>query len=123
MLVSRAVGMLGEQRMLQDNRIEAYKQTTLTDPVAHDLVVRALDSRVIPVTHVPDVLHEWRSPSHEEFAQGMTAWRFFNAVTEVLKGNLDALPRRTQALHGLLDQACGLHQTLSTDTGGTDTTS
>jgi len=32
----------------------------------------------------------------------------FNAFTEALKGNLDALPRRTQALHGLLDAACGL---------------
>jgi len=25
-----------------------------------------------------------------------------------MKGDLDALPRRTQALHGLLDAACGL---------------
>jgi len=29
-------------------------------------------------------------------------------VTEVLKGSLDRLPRRTQALHGLLDAHCGL---------------
>lgn len=39
---------------------------------------------------------------------GKTAWRFFNAATEGLKGNLPALPRRTQALHGLLDAECGL---------------
>jgi hypothetical protein len=33
-----------------------------------------------------------------------------NATTEALKGrNLDALPRRTQAMHGLLDLACGLN--------------
>jgi hypothetical protein len=32
----------------------------------------------------------------------------FNAFTEILKGNLGALPRRTQALHGLMDAACGL---------------
>jgi hypothetical protein len=55
------------------------------------------------------VLREWRAPRHNEFrAGGRTAWRLFNAFTEGLKGNLDALPRRTQALHGLLDGACGL---------------
>jgi hypothetical protein len=48
------------------------------------------------------------APRHAEFREGRTAWRFFNSVTEVLKGNLTELPRRTQALHGLLDSACGL---------------
>jgi hypothetical protein len=37
-----------------------------------------------------------------------TVWRLFNSFTEVLKGNLGELPRRTQALHGLMDSACGL---------------
>jgi hypothetical protein len=40
--------------------------------------------------------------------EGRTAWRLFNAFTEALKGNLDVLPRRTQALHDLLDTTCGL---------------
>jgi len=47
-------------------------------------------------------------PRHAEFRAGKTAWRLFNAFTEAMKGDLDALPRRTQALHGLLDAACGL---------------
>ena len=57
---------------------------------------------------VPSFLREWREPRHPEFREGRTAWRLFNAFTEGLKGNLDALPHRTQALHGLLDAACGL---------------
>ena len=78
-------------------------------PPAHDLVIRALDSRVLPVTNIPGVLREWREPRHPEFCEGgRTAWRLFNAFTESLKGSLDALPRRTQGLHGLLDSACGL---------------
>ena len=75
---------------------------------AHDLVIQALDAQVIPATKIPHVLNEWRDPRHPEFRQGKTAWRWFNAVTEVLKGSLDRLPRRTQALHGLLDAHCGL---------------
>ncbi len=55
------------------------------------------------------MLREWREPLHEKFRTfGKTGYRLFSAFTEALKGNLDALPRRTQALHGLLDTACGL---------------
>jgi hypothetical protein len=109
-IVHTAVGRLADLRGQQDERIEAYKETEIEDPSAHDLVVRAVDANVLPVTQVPDVLAEWRSPSHEEFAvDGKTVWRFHNAVTHVWKGrNLTALPRRSQALHGLLDPVCGL---------------
>jgi hypothetical protein len=65
---------------------------------------------VLPVTQVPAVLDQWRTPRFAEFADGgKTAWRLFNAFTETWKGrNLAALPRRSQALHGLVDAACGL---------------
>ena len=72
------------------------------------VVGEALDAQVVPVTRVPDVLKEWREPRHLEFRQGKTGWRLFNAFTEVLKGHWECLPKRTQALHGLLDAACGL---------------
>jgi hypothetical protein len=62
------------------------------------------------MTQVPAVLDEGRAPRHLEFAaDGKTAWRLFNAFTKVWKGrHFEALPRRSQALHGLLDAACGL---------------
>jgi hypothetical protein len=34
----------------------------------------------------------------------------FNSFTEVLKGNLNELPKRTEALHGLLDSWVELPQ-------------
>ena len=46
-------------------------------------------------------------PNHPEF-EDRNAWSLFNAFTEELKGNLIALPKRTQALHGLLDGHCGV---------------
>jgi hypothetical protein len=107
-LVGRAIGMLTALRRTQEERFAAYRRSELTDHQAHDLVIRALDAQVVPVTRLPEVLAEWRHPRHAEFRDGSTAWRLFNAFTEVLKGQLDKLPRRTQALHGLLDGACGL---------------
>jgi Domain of unknown function (DUF932) len=109
-VVHTAVGRLADMRGQQDQRIAKYKETLVSDPTAHDLVIRAVDAHVLPVTHLPAVLEEWRTPSHDEFASdGKTAWRFHNAMTHVWKGrNLAALPNRSQALHGLLDAACGL---------------
>jgi hypothetical protein len=55
------------------------------------------------------VLHEWREPKHEKFDQ-RNVWSLFNSFTEALKdGNLAELPKRTEALHGLLDVAVGLN--------------
>jgi hypothetical protein len=107
-LIEGAVGRLGDLRRTQESRFTAYKERELSDSTAHDLLIQALDARVLPVTALPNVLRQWRQPQHPEFRGGKTAWRLFNAFTEGLKGHLDALPRRTQALHGLLDAACGL---------------
>jgi hypothetical protein len=108
-LVDTAVGLLGEQRVKQETRFQAYKGTELGDAGAHDLVIQAMDARVLPVTRIPDILDEWRHPKHPEFAESKTVWRLFNSFTEIAKGgNLDRLPRRSQALHGILDTHCGL---------------
>lgn len=107
-LIGRAVGQLGQLRHTQDARFTAYRTGDLGDGRAHDLIIRAIDARVLPVTAVPAVLKEWRTPRHPEFAARKTYWRLWNAFTEILKGNLDVLPRRSQALHGLIDTACGL---------------
>jgi len=107
-LIESAMGRLGEMRQHQDERIASYKATRVSDAKAHDLVVQALDARILPVTRIPAVLHEWRRPSYVEFTEGgKTAWRLMNAFTEVLKeSSLFDKPRATQALHGILDTTC-----------------
>src|SRR5207248_658139 len=72
-LVERAVGMLSDLRNTQERRFTAYQGHELTDQGAHDLIIRALDSRIVPVTKIPDTLKEWREPRHPEFRQGWTA--------------------------------------------------
>jgi hypothetical protein len=110
-LVQAAVGRLGEMRQSQDQRIEAYKAKRLADRDAHHLLIKLVDSGSLPVTRLPVALREYREPTHESFLVDgkRTAWTLMNGVTESLKGrNLDALPRRTQAMHGVLDTACHL---------------
>ncbi len=107
-LISRAMGRLIEARDHQDRRFAAYKTTEIGDAQAHDFIIRAIDAQVVPVTRIPDVIKEWRTPRHPEFAQAKNGWRLFNSFTEALKGNVDYLPRRTIALHGMMDAACGV---------------
>lgn len=108
-LVSRAVGMLHEKWSQQDRRIEAYKNHRLGNVAAHDLIVRSVDVGVCANSYIPGVLKEWREPRHEAF-QPRNVWSLFNAFTEALKqGSLAELPKRTLALHGLLDVAVGLN--------------
>ena len=109
-IVAQAVGRLSEMRTQQADRLDAYKQTRIKDRTAHDLMVRAVDARVIPVTQLPMVLKEWRKPSHPEFSEnGRSVWRLFNAFTESFKSrSLEMLPRRSQTLHGLMNRVCQL---------------
>lgn len=107
-LTANAVGQLAEKWTMMGDRIARYKSTELTDRDAHDFVIRALDVGAAKVTQVPAIINEWRTPRHPEFAQGKTAWRLFNAFTEVAKEvSLATLPKRTISLHGLMDAQVG----------------
>ncbi|CAN5151681.1 hypothetical protein BH23VER1_BH23VER1_32630 [soil metagenome] len=107
-LTARAVGQLGERFRKLDERVLAYRGRGLTDPKAHDLIVKAIDCRAITPTQVPAILGQWREPSHDEF-RPRTAWSLFNAITEGNKGiSPNAMIARSQALHGLFDGAVGL---------------
>lgn len=106
-LVQRAVGRLGDIRRGQDRRIACYKDCGLNDHQAHDVIIQALDSKVIGSTMIPDVLQQWRTPAHPEFRE-RNGWSLFNAFTEVMKGNVSLAVPRTQKLHGLMDAVCNV---------------
>jgi hypothetical protein len=109
-MITEMVAQLPARFAEQSAAFEHYRQTELSDGQAHDLVVRMLDRKAIHVTEIPHVLKEWRTPRHPEFAaDGRTAWRLFNAATEIIKGDLWRLPARTRVLHAVLDEECGLN--------------
>lgn len=119
-LTSRAVGQLGDRFHKLDERVDAYRNTRLTDGRVHDILIRALDCQAISNVAIPVVLDAWRKPPHEEFA-GRDAWSLFNAFTGVYKargGAADAYVRRTEALYGLFDGVAGFGgKTIDADTG------
>ena len=109
-LTARAVGQLGGKLQGLDERIICYNETLVDDQRAHDIVIKALDAGAITTTQVPEVLSEWRTPSHSEFLP-RTAWSLFNAVTEVHKRvNPHTACRRGEALYGLFDSVAMVHQ-------------
>lgn len=107
-LVERSIGLLMSKWHDQDKRIAAYKEAEISEVDAHDLIIRATDVGVCSNRFIPSLLREWRKPRYEAFAS-RNVWSLFNAFTESLKsGNLAELPKRTEALHGLMDTHVGL---------------
>ena len=102
-LTARAVGQLGNRLLDLDRRVLTYQSTYVNDKRAHDIVIRSLDAGVITTTQVPDVLREWREPSHDDF-RPRTAWSLFNAFTEAHKTvSPHTAVRRAESLYGLFD--------------------
>jgi len=106
-LIGNAVGRVLGLFQIQEQRVERYRATRLSDTAAHDLTIRALDSGVFCASKIPDVLKEWREPRHEAF-RPRSLWSWFNASTENLKGALHLLPKRSQALYRLCDDFVGV---------------
>jgi hypothetical protein len=107
-LVQNGIGRLMEKWHDQSTRFDAYKHRAIDDTQAHDIIIRATDVGVCSNRLIPAVLKEWREPRHDVFQQ-RNVWSLFNSFTEALKeGSLAELPKRSEALHGLLDSHVGL---------------
>ena len=105
-VISRTLGRLFDFWIGQDQRIESYKDFDLTNAQVNDLVIRAYKAGAISKTKVVDVVDQWEKSDHTEFwDRNMNS--LYNAFTEVYKGNLVALPQRSEALHSVLDSEVG----------------
>ena len=105
-VIARTLGKLFSFWGGQDKRIESYKSFDLTNPQVNDLVIRAYKAGAISKTKIVDVVNQWEKSDHPEFwDKNMNS--LYNAFTEVYKGNLVALPKRSDALHSVLDPEVG----------------
>jgi len=109
-LVETAFSKVQAMRILQDRRIDTYKDRTLSNTEVHDFLVRSVDQKVMANSYIPKVLKEYRTPQHEEFFRDgrvRTGWTLLNAYTEVFKGvHALTLSNRTIKLHRMLDVLC-----------------
>ena len=106
-IITETIAKLPSQFEGQSKLFELYQNTELTDTQAHDLIIRFYDRKAINAIDIPGVLREWRTPRHEQFAsRGKTAWRLFNAATEIMKGDLWRLPSRSAKIHEIVDAEC-----------------
>ena len=105
-VIARTLGRLFDFWVGQDNRIESYKNFELSNAQVNDLVIRAYKAGAVSKTKVVDVIDQWEKSDHPEFwDRNMNS--LYNSFTEVYKGNLVALPKRSEALHSVLDAEVG----------------
>lgn len=102
-LLAGAFGKLLNTWGNHSRRIEAYQSRTIGDVEAHDLLARAYRCGAVSKTALADFLDQWHNPEHEEWSVERNLWGLHNAFTNVMRGNVIALPKRSDALHGLLD--------------------
>lgn len=89
-------------------RIESYKSHSLNNVEAHDIIAKAYRVGAINKTALADVLDQWHRPEHQEWKSERNVWGLHNSFTNVMRGNVLALPKRSDALHGLLDPLVGV---------------
>lgn len=100
--INRAIGQLFDFWHGQDERINAYKSREIKNAEANDIIINACKAGAVPKSKVMDVVDQWESSDHPEFWD-RNVNSLYNAFTEIYKGNLTALPNRSQALHSVLD--------------------
>jgi hypothetical protein len=64
--------------------IDFLKSQSLTNTEAKAMICDAFAQGIMPLRFLPDVVHEYLKPRHEEFAP-RTAWSLQNSFTEVQK--------------------------------------
>ena len=91
----------------QDERVEAYKNTIIDHETGDGVLTDLVRKKILPGSKFARAVDEWDEPSHEEFEHN-SIWALFNSVTEVCKGSVFTLPRRSKALHRACDELAGL---------------
>jgi len=67
----------------------------------------ALRALIVPATTIPKIMEEYTHPRHKEFTEdGFSVWRLYNSFTEHMKNSIWNLPKRSIALHTILDCLC-----------------
>lgn len=108
LILASAFGQLMDTWGNNALRIERYQAVNIDNVQAHDLIANAFRNGGISKTQLADVITQWHTPEHDVWATERNLWGLHNAFTNVMRGNLIALPKRSQALHGMFDALAGM---------------
>ena len=104
-LIDRAVASLEDDFLTEETVCENLKDVYLKDDdEARSGIVRAAELGVINSSDILPAYREFKSPSHEEFAEP-TRWSLMNALTETIK---KYSPQRVDHSYLALNRAFGL---------------
>ncbi len=104
-LIDRAVTSLEDDFLTVETVSEGLKDAYLKDDdEARSCIVRAAELGVINSCDILPVFHEFKSPSHEAFAEP-TRWSLLNSITEIVK---KYSPQRVDHSYLALNRAFGL---------------
>ena len=104
-LIARAVASLEDDFLTTESVCEDLKDVYLRDDdEARSCIVRAAELGVINSCDILPVYREFKSPSHEEFAEP-TRWSLMNALSEIVK---KYSPQRVDHSYLALCRAFGL---------------
>ena len=107
-LMNKGMSRIADEFVNQDRRIEAYKETELTEKDADHIMMEAMRKRAIPSSQLTAWVDEYREPTHEEF-ESETAWSLQNAFTGVAKRwSFPMMQDRTCRLTGIMDTLLGV---------------
>ena len=104
-MIDRAVASLEDDFLTEETVCENLKDIYLKDDdEARSSIVRAAELGVINSSDILPVYQEFKSPSHEEFAEP-TRWSLMNALSEIVK---KYSPQRVDYSYRALNRAFGL---------------
>jgi hypothetical protein len=111
-LIRDAVAKIPELAHRQERVYDAYHDKELRPRGGDAALVEIYRRDGMSSAQLGRAIHEWHEPTHGEHeADGWTAWRLMNSVTESLKPtghtfNQDTMVQRTQVTSKFLDEIC-----------------
>lgn len=111
--IVHAAQSLVQFREVESRRIERYQAFDLAATQADSLMLRAYEAGLLSHRVLPQVIHAWRQPEHDQFAP-RTVWSLLNAFTSALSGRQKSNPQQFAALtirlQDLLDRELSLSE-------------
>ncbi len=113
-MVSRAVDQIPQMSQRENRRADAYHEFALPSRAGDAALVELHRRGALTASQIGRAVVEWDTPSFDEHAaDGHTAWRLLQAVTEVQKPtgnnvNMDTVRQRTAVATDFIDSFVGL---------------